>query len=254
MASQVRFLLERCPELLSGQSHYSHITNHYLDSHITVKLQTILINPLTWCFPWDRLEQPSQLTTLFSVLGLNSGSGCTTMLLKIWRSVSVSNPTLLDIFELLRSLSLAHRAAMSGVYTLAELIVVSPATNAVSERSPSESWSEVILVNKIIWSLFQNNSEFQQDAFVCICELTIQVCALASLTAKRWRASAPAMLTSLVILVRDHDFKFIDCLHCDWTHALVTGAGCDIPEELNAQITKSVLDSYKEDLASWSLP
>ena len=89
---------------------------------------------------------------------------------------------------------------------------------------------------------------------LCTHELTIQVCALASLMAKRRRTSAPAMLTSLEILVCDHDLKFIDCLHCDWTHVLVTGAGCDIPEESNAEITESVLDSYKEDLASWSLP
>ena len=48
-----------------------------------------------------------------------------------------SNPTLFDIIDFLRSLSLSKTAAMSEVCTLAKLTVVSPATNAVSQRSAS---------------------------------------------------------------------------------------------------------------------
>ena len=46
-------------------------------------------------------------------------------------------PTLSNVVDFLKSLSLAQRAAMSEVCTLAKPILVSPATNAVSERSIS---------------------------------------------------------------------------------------------------------------------
>ena len=51
------------------------------------------------------------------------------------------NPTLLDIRDYFRSLSLAQRGNLSEVGTLLKLILVAPATNAVSERSASAASS-----------------------------------------------------------------------------------------------------------------
>ena len=50
---------------------------------------------------------------------------------------SASPPSLLDVVETLKSLSPAQRCMMSEVCTIVKLLLVSPATNAVSERSAS---------------------------------------------------------------------------------------------------------------------
>ena len=50
---------------------------------------------------------------------------------------SLEQATLPDIVEYFRSLSPAHRSCMSEVCTLLKLVLVIPATNAVSERSAS---------------------------------------------------------------------------------------------------------------------
>lgn len=51
--------------------------------------------------------------------------------------VTYEQPTLLDIVEHFRSLSPAHRSCISEICKLLRLILVIPATNAVSERSAS---------------------------------------------------------------------------------------------------------------------
>ena len=58
---------------------------------IVLNYQSIFINRMTSCFPRGRLEKPSYLATLFGALGLNSASGCTTMLSKTWHSVLLTD-------------------------------------------------------------------------------------------------------------------------------------------------------------------